>query len=263
MPTPTFPTLGATTVHRKWLFEVNTGTALAPVWTAIGGINNSQFNPDSAVLQDDSDMNSLGAGSQTKTAGNATASLTLMRKVGSDGISYDVGQEYLRAHAINVYGPGNSVQLRISEYTPGGGPRIEAYVGKFAAGWEVQAGDQTALDSVVVTLTGQGQCAAVTHPYPAAAAIPTLAACVPGTSGTIATAGGVLVHIYGTGFLNPGGTGVTGASGVTFGGTNATNYSVENDGLIIATAPAKTAGSVNLVVTNGTGASANLAVTYA
>jgi hypothetical protein len=180
-----------------------------------------------------------------------------MRKVGSDGISYDVGQEFLRAKGINQYGPNNSVQLRISEYTPGGGPRIEAYVGSFAVGWDVQAGDNTALDSVVVTLTGQGQCAAVTHPYPTAAAIPTITSIVP--AGTIPAAGGKLLHIYGTGFS----TVATGTpANVTFIGTNATNFSVENDGLIIATAPAHTAGSGNLVITNATGASAGFSVTF-
>lgn len=255
MPVPTLPTLGSTTVHRKWLFEVNTGTSGAPTWTAIGGINNSQFNPDNATLQDDSDMQSGGAGSQTKTAGSASASLTLMRKVGSDGISYDVGQEFLRAKAINQYGPNNSVQMRISEYTPGGGPRIEAYVGNFAVGWEVQAGDNTALDSVVVTLTGQGQCAAVTHPYPAAGAVPTVVS----VTSPLAVAGGTLVRIKGTGF--------TGTLSVSIAGNvvAAGNWSVDNDGQITATAPAHTAGSgLPVVVTNATGASSGGAtVTYA
>lgn len=260
MAVPTFPTLTASTLVRKWVIEVNTGTVASPIWKMIGAVNNNQFNPDSPNLEDDSDMQSGGAGSQTKTAGNASAQLTILRKVKSDGVSYDDAQEFVKGKSINVYGTANTVQLRISEFTPGGGPRVDAYMGFFAVGWEYQGGGNTALDTVQLTFSGQGACAAITHPYPNTAVVPAITAAVPGGSGsgTIAVAGGVLVHIYGSSF-----TGVTGASGVTFGGTNATNYSVESDSLIIATAPAKTAGSVNLVVTNGTGASPTFPVTYA
>jgi hypothetical protein len=247
MPTPTLPTLGATTVHRKWLFEVNTGTTGAPTWTAIGGINNSQFSPDAAVLQDDSDMGSGGSGSQTKTAGNASASLTLMRKVGSDGVSYDVGQEFLRSKGIGQYGPANSVQLRISEYSPGGGPRVEAYMGSFAVGWDPQAGDHTALESVVVTLTGQGKCAPISHPYSLTAVVPT----VTSIDKPLATAGGTVARISGSSF--------TGTTSVSVAGATlaAGTYTVDNDAQITFSAPAHAAGSgLPVIVTNGTGASA-------
>ena len=66
-------------------------------------------------------------------------------------------------------------------------------------------------------------------------------------------AGGTSVTITGTGF-----TGVTGATGVKFGANNATNYTVNSDTQITATAPAGT-GTVNVVVTNPTGPSADVA----
>lgn len=78
------------------------------------------------------------------------------------------------------------------------------------------------------------------------------------TPSTGATAGGTLVILRGTNF-----TGVTGASHVTFGGTNATTYSVLNDNEIAVVVPAKTAGSQPCVVTNTAGASNSLAFTYA
>lgn len=79
---------------------------------------------------------------------------------------------------------------------------------------------------------------------PALAAQPVVNSLSP-TTGT--TAGGTTVVITGTGF-----TGVTGAGGVTFGGTNAASYTVNNDSQITAVSPAHAAGTVDVVVTHPT-----------
>lgn len=247
MATPVYPTLGASTVHRKWCFEVNTGTTAAPIWTMVGATTNTVFSPSTAVLQDDSDMQSGGAGSQTKTAENATATLTVSRKVGSDGVSYDVGQEHLRLAAINKFGGDNRVQLRIYEYTPSGGPRVEAYVGFFAVSWDPQAESNTGLTMVQIVLTGQGLCTPISHPYPAAAVAPT----VTSVDRTLAVAGGTVARIYGSSF--------TGTTAVSVAGTAvaAGGFNVDNDGQITFVAPAHAAGSgLPVIVTNATGASA-------
>jgi hypothetical protein len=73
---------------------------------------------------------------------------------------------------------------------------------------------------------------------------PNIASVTPGTGDP---AGGEEVVIAGSGF-----TGVTGASGVTFGGTNATSYTVDSDTQITATVPAHAAGVVDVVVTHPT-----------
>src|SRR5215207_10839 len=87
---------------------------------------------------------------------------------------------------------------------------------------------------------------------PAFAVAPTVTGLNP-TSGS--TLGGNNVVITGTGF-----TGVTGVAGVTFGGTNATSYVVNNDTQITAVAPAHAAGAADVIVTHPTeGASANTA----
>lgn len=168
MSAPSFPDNGASTVVRKWIVEVDTTPETSATFTMIGATTNVVFKPDAAHLEDDSDMQSAGAGSQTKTAGSASIALTLSRKVtAADATAYDPGQEFLRAAAIGKYGPDNSVSIRIYEFTPGGGPRIEAYTGRFGVDWDPTGGPNTALDMVAVNLFGQGTCAPITHPFPA------------------------------------------------------------------------------------------------
>lgn len=165
--TPTFPVLGASTLNRKWIVEVDTGTG-SPTWTMVGGITNCKFEPDNGNWVDDSVFSDGGPGSETKTNGKATVTLMVSRKIGASGTTYDVGQEKLRLSAVGKYGPSNTVSIRICEYDPEGGPRVEAYTGKFGVDWVPQGGDDKALDLVQVTLHGQGSCAPISHPYPAA-----------------------------------------------------------------------------------------------
>jgi hypothetical protein len=61
------------------------------------------------------------------------------------------------------------------------------------------------------------------------------------------TAGGELVVVTGNGF--------TGITTVTVGGTNATDFEVESSTRIVLITPAKTAGTHQVVVTNGAGSS--------
>lgn len=84
--------------------------------------------------------------------------------------------------------------------------------------------------------------------------VPTITTLNPATD--VAAGGGSIV-ITGTGFLS-----VTGAAGVKFGGTNATSYVVNSATQITAVAPAKTAGSQPVIVTNPEGASAAKPFTY-
>lgn len=248
MPTPVFPDLlAAPTVERDRIYEVNTGSTGSPTWTMVGAVQTQNFDPGAANLEDSSDMQSGGAGAQTKTADSASASLTVLRKPKSDGISYDDGQEFLRAKGA-LYGAQNSVQMRICEYNPDGGPRVEAYMGWFAVGVGNPGGGNTALRTMVFTLAGQGKCAAISHPYPATGVVPTIISVSP-TGGSTAGAD-KLVRITGTGF-----TGTVATTGVKFGGTNAIGWFVLNDDAIDAIPPAHASGAVAVVVTNATGAS--------
>ncbi|WP_086846828.1 phage tail tube protein [Amycolatopsis kentuckyensis] len=247
MPVPTRSPLGASTTARKWYLDVDTNfSTVSPNWIGVFGITDFQPKSD-PTMQDDSDYDSEGYGSETKTAEKWSLVMKVARKVTvADATVYDPGQEYLRSRAIGKMGPNNSVHVRWYEMTPNG-PRAEAYDGIASVTWSPDGGKMSDLDIVSVTLGGQGKQNPITHPN-TGAVIPVITLLTPAGG---AAAGGNLVRIAGTNF-----TGTTGATGVKIGGTNATAYDVISDGLIEAIAPAHAAGQVDVIVTNAAGASA-------
>lgn len=257
MPATNKVPLGASTGNRKWYFDVdqNDGVGTAS-WLPILGITNGAPNIDNANLEDDGDFDSSGFQSQTKTASGWSAQLTVARKsTVADVTAYDPGQEKLRIKSIGKFGVANRVFIRMYEMEPSG-PRVEAYTGSAAVSWQEQGGAMSALSTVQVTLTGQGQLATITHPD-TGAAIPTISSLTGSgsvTATTLPAAGGKVVTIRGNRFL--------GASAVTFIGTAATDFLVVSDGLIEAIVPAHAAASGSLVVTNAAGASTGFAITY-
>lgn len=235
--------LGATTGVSKWYVDVDT-TPSGPsaTWVPILGITNFAPTPDAANLEDDSDFDAGGFMSQAKTATAHSATLTVIRKVQSaNALQYDPGQEFLRTASIGKLGTANVVHLRFYEMLAGG-PRVEAYAGFYTVQWGGESGDMKALSSVQVTLTGRGVLSQIAHPDTAAAVVPVVGSLSPATAGV---AGGALIEIFGTSF--------TGATAVTFGVTAATSFKVVSDSIIVAVAPAKTAGTYQVSVTNPTG----------
>lgn len=252
MPVPTRTPLGASTTMRQWYLDVDTaGSTVSPTWVGVFGI--MELKPGlEPTKQDDSDYDSGGFQSKTKTAEAWSVELKIGRKVQvADGTQYDPGQEFLRTKSFGQMGPANSVHIRYYEMQDNG-PRVEAYEGWASVGWSPDGGKMEDLNLVSVTLDGQGKLSQITHPN-TGAVIPVITSVTPNNG---LAAGGNLVNIKGTNF-----TGVTGATGVKIGGTNATNYTVISDGLIVATAPAHAAGLVDVTVTNTAGASAATALT--
>lgn len=152
--------LGASTLNRDWYLDVNTGTAELPTWIGVFGITNFQpvLTPQ---LQDDSDYDSEGYQSQTATAIAWSLSLTVSRKLTRDvAPTYDPGQEFLRT-ASEQMGEDNSVQVR---WYKNDAAQTEAYDGYAAVSWSPNGGDMAALDTVGVTLTGQGKRNSITFP---------------------------------------------------------------------------------------------------
>lgn len=249
MAVPTRTPLGASTIVRKWYLDVNTGTIASPVWVAVGGM--LDFTPNiTPTLQDDSDFDGGGYKSSTSTALSWDAQGTVSRKTipGSPTV-YDAGQEFLRTTSVTM-GVQNSIQVRFYEMTPGG-PRVEAYQGLAAVTWTPKGGSMDALDEAGFVLTGQGQRTSITHPD--TTVVPAISALSPNTAGT---AGGAQIQIKGSYF--------TGATAVKVNAVvvSASNWTLINDGLIIMTAPAETAGPYPVTVITPGGTSAGVTLTY-
>lgn len=154
--------LGASTTNRKWYLDVDSSTTSTPTWVGVFGITEFQDALE-PTLQEDSDFDSDGYKSQTKTASAWSLTTKVARKVTTAlATAYDPGQEILRL-AANENGVANSVHIRWYEMEPGG-PRVEAYQGKAAVSWSPDGGGMDALSTVSVTLTGQGKRNAITHP---------------------------------------------------------------------------------------------------
>jgi hypothetical protein len=237
------------TLARKMVLEINTNTVASPIWTTVKGLNEYTFTPGEPNLEDDNVYEDLGYTGSTKTALSWKAEVKLMRRtLPSDVTTYDPGQEKLRVLS-NLRGPTGVAYIRT--YDRDGGP--EAYTGFAEVSWSPEGGSPTDLEAVSVTLTGKGAPTLITNPNAPALALPTVTGFSPATT---PTAGGGLVNITGDNFMDRNGNVVVvGAASVKFAAANATAYTVVSRNLIVAIAPANTAGAKVITVTNTTGLS--------
>lgn len=249
MATPTRVPLGASTLNRKYQIDVNTGTVASPTWVGVFGIMDFVPNLDPNLV-DDSDFDSGGYKSSTVTALAHSEVFTVARKTqATSPTAYDPGQEFLRLASL-TQGISNSVNYRFYEMTPGG-PRTEAYSAQAAVTWSPKGGDMASDDQVGVTLTGQGARTAIAHPD--TTTVPIITSISPNTAGT---AGGAQLSIHGAYFTTA--TAVKAAAA-----TIATaNWVLVNDGLILVTAPAESAGTTGFTVITPAGTSNSVNVTY-
>lgn len=136
---------------RKWKFDVNTGTSGSPTWTPVNGLNEFTPNPMIASIQDDDVYENEGYLGKTKTALGHSAEAKLLRKKSPASGVYDTGQEFLRSKAKTL---GTSSKIEARYYDRDGGP--EAYQGWFEVEWAPEGGATTDLETVTVTLHGDG-----------------------------------------------------------------------------------------------------------
>lgn len=142
---------------RKWRVDVNTGSTGSPVWVQVKGVTN--FTPAvAATLQDSSDYDTDGWGSDEKTMLKWSLAISLLRK-GVDAATPDPGQEALRA-ASDQFGTAGTVHVRW--YDRNDGP--EAYEGFANVSWEPGGGGTADLEPVTVNLTGKGARTEITNP---------------------------------------------------------------------------------------------------
>lgn len=146
------------TLQKSWKLDVNTGTVNSPVWTPVRGIGELKDSVDTN-LEDDSDYDSDGWGSDVKTQLKWGLEVKLGRKIGVTSEAYDAGQEKLRT-AATEFGAAGTVQVRW--YDREGGP--EAYSGFASVSWEPEGGDSKALKIVTAKLSGNGARTDITNP---------------------------------------------------------------------------------------------------
>lgn len=153
------------TLARKFKLEVMPGAddPTADNWTPVFGIQ--EFTPGKEDnLEDDSDYDSDGWSSQTRTSQSWSVEATVARKqaASADGVApaaYDPGQEIIRA-ASDQFGIDGTVLVRW--YNRNGGD--EAYQGRAMAGFADDGGSTTALSTATITLTGNGPRERITNP---------------------------------------------------------------------------------------------------
>lgn len=164
MPATTKAPLGPTTTNRKWYLDIDTaGSDITPTWVGLFGI--TEFKPTiEGSLQDDSDFDGEGWGSQVNTLNNWGVEGKCKRgvKKGSTPKVYDPGQEFVRLAGAQT-GVANSIHVRFYEMEPNG-PRVEAYEGWVAVQWAEDGGGVDALSIASFTLAGQGRRLTIDHP---------------------------------------------------------------------------------------------------
>ena len=167
MTAPALPTrtpLDVTTLNRKWKVDVSDDGGTT--WVPIMGL--TEFTPvTEATMQDDSDFDSEGFRSSTKTA-SAWSCTGTVRRATVDGspTAYDPGQEMIRT-ASDEMGIANVLDARFYELDEGG-PRVLAYRGRVATDWTDGGGAMDANSTASFTLTGRGRRLPITHPAPSA-----------------------------------------------------------------------------------------------
>ncbi|WP_193118441.1 phage tail tube protein [Brachybacterium tyrofermentans] len=154
------------TLARKFKVEVLPGAddPTADSWLPIRGVQ--EFTPGKDDnLEDDSDYDSDGWTSQTRTGQSWSLSVKVARKQsGAAGeLEYDPGQEIVRA-ASDQFGIDGTVHVRW--YNRNGGD--EAYQGRAMAGFADDGGSTTALSTATLTLTGNGARERIDNPVEAA-----------------------------------------------------------------------------------------------
>jgi hypothetical protein len=164
MTLPVRTPLGGSTLNRKWYLDVSDDGGTT--WTPVMGL--TEFQPATeATMQDDSDFDSEGFRSSTKTASAWSVTGTVRRGVVEGGTpTYDPGQELIRA-AADEMGVANVLAVRFYEMEDDG-PRVLAYRGDAATDWTDNGGDMAANSTAGFTLTGRGRRIAITHPVPGA-----------------------------------------------------------------------------------------------
>ena len=145
---------------RRWRLDVDTAdSASSPTWVQVRAIG--EMTPKvTPKMQDDTDYDSDGYGSSTKTLLNWSIEATLITKTSPVTGAVDAGQAKIKA-AHDKFGEEGQVHIRW--YDRNGLPD-DAYEGWAQVSWEPSGGKADALDEVKVSLDGNGARTAIINP---------------------------------------------------------------------------------------------------
>lgn len=237
----------STTLARKYRTDLTTDLTLAGGWVQLKAVDdwNDSVTPN---VEETTNYDTVGWKSKEITLQDWSAVASGFRQIIS--AVYDPGQEMLRACRGQF---GDAGRIGVRWYDRNGGP--EAYKGVAIVTWNRANTGVANVEKWTANLDGDatyGALTVITNP-----ATPLLVPVLVGATPS-GQAVGASVVITGSGF-----TGTVSSTGVKFGGTAATSFSVINDSLITAVLPTGTAGTTSVTVTNAVGTSPSFTYTRA
>lgn len=237
----TQPTDTITALARRYAVEVDMNVPGVADWQWLAGVE--EFKPIyDQRRENDEGYDDDGSNRQAITGSAERLEIKLKHRVTAAG-AFDPVHEHLRLKARAKDAILGEVHIRWFDRNPTG---VEAYEARAIVEWNPDGGNSGAKDMIGLVFHIQGPSVAITNPN--ASALPVVTALSPGTG---PAAGGTPVIIKGRK--------LTGATAVTFGGTAATTFIEVDDTRIVATSPAKAAGTYDVLVTTPDGTSANTA----
>jgi len=169
MSVPVVEPLGPSTLAKKWRIDILTvpspdGGTTPDVWTRLRGVTALTIN-DEVTSETTSDYDGDGWASSQNTSRSWGLEPTVRRATDPDDpAQYDAGQEFLRLNAATLGCDTSSVVVRYYEVNCETGPQVQAYQGSTSVAYKEQAGAPADLSTAVITLSGQGPRADITHP---------------------------------------------------------------------------------------------------
>ena len=244
---PTTPTTRVTALARRMRVDIDTATYPASQYQQLMGMQEVKLVEELRTEGDEA-YEDDGAAREQVTGYSWRLEIKLLHSKNAAGSALDAVHRFLRTKFEAAKLGAQFGEFGVRWYDKDGLDDGNAKEGRaFVKAFPPDGGSPGALDVISLVIQGQGKLTPITNP--AGSALPAVTGLVPSGG---STAGGNLVQIFGAKF-----TGATGAAAVKFGANNATNYTVVSDSLIVATAPAGTAGAKDVTVTTPGGTSPN------
>ena len=239
----TTPTTRVTILARKYRIDIDTAAYPTVSYAQLMGVEDAKL-VETLRTEEDEAYEDGGADRDAVTGYSWQIELKLALSTNLAGTTLDTVHNFLRTKFVALRSASaQASEFGVMFYNRDGLTDLNSSEGRvYVKEWKQSGGKGR--EMVDVVLKGQGALSAITNPLGSAA--PVITSLVPAAAGT---ASGGIIQIFGQKF--------TGATAVTFGGTAATNFSVVNDGLIVATKPALTAGTKDTVVTTPSGSNSN------